>query len=500
LKVTRGSQPSSTTEPAAIRRDDTDLKHPGNNALALLSVCLGFFVIQLDVTIVNVALPAIQREIGGSLAGLQWVVDAYTLALAAIMLTAGSTADRIGARKVFVLGLTAFAVGSAACAAAPSLGVLIAARAVQGLGASALLPCSLALLVHQFPDPRARAGALGVWGGMGSLGVALGPVVGGALVATAGWRSIFLVNVPICLLTVALLRRHVTESPLNPQRRPDLPGLLFGVIALAGVTAGFIAGGQLGWLSPVPAILFVAGLLAGWLFIRAERRRESPMLPLGLFRSRILSGATGVGVIFNLVLYGSLLCLSLFLQQARHESVLATGLVLLPSSLVVGAGSLASGRLTARYGPRPPMLAGLTLAGVGAAVLATVGHGTSLALVIAGSILLGLVSLAMPAMTAVVVGAVGRQHAGLASGVLNAARQSGGALGVALLGSLLGSGHTLNLRLPLAFAAGGYLVALALAWIGLRNTGLTPRRGRAGAAHAPPLRRDGRGASWLARR
>ncbi|HEV2252104.1 MAG TPA: MFS transporter, partial [Streptosporangiaceae bacterium] len=188
--MTRGSQPRSTTEPAPSRRDHAE---PGdtarNSVIALFSVCLGFFVIQLDVTIVNVALPAIQREIGGSLAGLQWVIDAYTLALASIMLTAGSTADRIGARKVFVLGLAAFAVGSAACAAAPSLGVLIAARAVQGLGASALLPCSLALLVHQFPDPRARAGALGVWGGMGSLGVALGPVFGGALVAMAGWRS-----------------------------------------------------------------------------------------------------------------------------------------------------------------------------------------------------------------------------------------------------------------------------------------------------------------------
>jgi MFS transporter, DHA2 family, methylenomycin A resistance protein len=146
-------------------------------------------VVQLDVTIVNVALPAIQREIGGSLAGLQWVIDAYTLALASIMLTAGSTADRVGARKVFTMGLAVFALGSAACAAAPQLSVLIAARAVQGLGASALLPCSLALLVHQFPDPAARARALGVWGGMGSLGVALGPVAGGALVAEAGWRS-----------------------------------------------------------------------------------------------------------------------------------------------------------------------------------------------------------------------------------------------------------------------------------------------------------------------
>jgi DHA2 family methylenomycin A resistance protein-like MFS transporter len=443
-------------------------------AIALISVCLGFFVIQLDVTIVNVALPAIQREIGGSLAGLQWVIDAYTLALASIMLTAGSAADRVGARRVFVVGLSTFAAGSAACAAAPSLGVLIAARAVQGLGASALLPCSLALLVHQFPDPRARARALGVWGAMGSLGVAFGPVAGGALVALAGWRSIFLVNVPICLLTVVLLRRHVTESPLSPQRRPDVPGLLLGVASLAGLTAGFITAGQRGWLSPLPGALFAAGLIAARFFVRTERRRTSPMLPLTLFRSGALSGATGVGVIFNLILYGSLLCLSLFLQQARHESVLATGLLLLPMSLVVGAGSLASGRLTARLGARPPMLAGLTLAGVGAAVLATTGTATSLGLVIGGSVLLGLVSLAMPAMTAVVVGAAGPGYAGVASGILNAARQSGGALGVALLGSLLGgasssSGGALSLHVPLAVAAAGYLVAVALAWITIRE-------------------------------
>jgi DHA2 family methylenomycin A resistance protein-like MFS transporter len=446
---------------------------------ALISVCLGFFVIQLDVTIVNVALPAIQHEIGGSLAGLQWVVDAYTLALASIMLTAGSTADRVGARKIFVLGLTTFAIGSAACAAAPALSVLIAARAVQGLGASALLPCSLALLVHQFPDPRARARALGVWGGMGSLGVALGPVLGGALVALAGWRSIFLVNVPVCLLTVALLRRYVQESPRNPGRRTDRPGLFLGVLTLAGLTSGFISAGQLGWSNRVPAALFGAGVVAAWFFVRTERRQSAPMLPLGLFRSRELSGATGVGLIFNMVLYGALLCLSLFLQQARHESVLVTGLLLLPMSMVVGAGSLASGRLTARLGPRPPMIAGLTLGAAGAALLATTGTSTSLWLVIGGSILLGLVSLAMPAMTAVVVGAVGPERAGVASGILNAARQSGGALGVAVLGSLLGrgslpGGHSgsagaLNLHVPLAAATAGYLIAVALAWFAIRG-------------------------------
>src|SRR5689334_20779696 len=441
----------------------------GRAAAALISVCLGFFVIQLDVTIVNVALPAIQQEIGGSLAGLQWVVDAYTLALASIMLTAGSTADRVGARKVFTLGLAAFALGSAACAAAPALGVLVAARAVQGLGASAMLPCSLALLVHQFPDPRARARALGVWGGMGSLGVALGPVAGGVLVTVAGWRSIFLVNVPICLLTIVLLRRYATESPRNPDRRADVPGLLLGVTMLAALTASFITAGEQGWLAPLPGALLAAALVAGALFVRAERRHPHPLLPLTLFRSRELSGATGVGMIFNLVLYGTLLCLSFYLQQARHTSVLATGLLLLPSSVFVGAGSLASGRLTARFGPRPPMIAGLALAAAGTALLATADTSTPLALIVAGSLLIGLISLAMPAMTAAVVGAAGAEHAGVASGVLNAARQSGGALGVAVLGALLGRGHALSLHVPLLVATAGYLVAIALACVTLAD-------------------------------
>jgi DHA2 family methylenomycin A resistance protein-like MFS transporter len=470
--VAPGSEPRSTTQTVARPHDLAGQEgERGRQAVALISVCLGFFVIQLDVTIVNVALPAIQREIGGSLAGLQWVVDAYTLALASIMLTAGSTADRVGARKVFTIGLAAFALGSAACAAAPQLGVLIAARAVQGLGASALLPCSLALLVHQFPDRAQRAHALGVWGGMGSLGVALGPVAGGALVAAAGWRSIFLVNVPICALTIIMLRRYVTESPRNPGRRTDVPGLLLGVAALAALTAAFIAAGEQGWTEPLPGALFAGGLIAGWLFLRAERTQPDPILPLALFRSRDLSGATGVGLIFNLVLYGSLLCLSIWLQQQHHESVLATGLLLLPMSVTTGLGSLASGRLTARFGPRPPMIAGLALAAAGAALLA-LAPTPSLALIVAGSVLLGLVSLAMPAMTAAVVGAAGPGHAGVASGVLNAARQSGGALGVALLGSLLGgggAGHALSLRVPLLVATAGYLVAIALAWITIRE-------------------------------
>jgi DHA2 family methylenomycin A resistance protein-like MFS transporter len=450
--------------------------------LALLAVCLGFFVIQLDVTIVNVALPTIQRDVGGTVAGLQWVIDAYTLALAAVMLTAGSAADRLGAKRVFLAGLAAFAAGSAACAAAPDLAVLIAARTLQGLGASALLPCSLALIVHQFHDTGPRARALGVWGGMGSIGVALGPVLGGGLIAAVGWRSIFLVNIPFCVLTGWLLARYVTESPPDDSRRADIPGLLLGVVALGGLTGGFIEAGQRGWLAPLPGALIAAGIIAGVLFVVGERRRADPMLPLRLFRARPFSAATGVGVLFNLCLYGALICISLYLQQSRHESAITTGLLILPMSVAVGIGSTASGWVTARSGPRPPMVAGLALAAVGAALLSLMGAATSLGLLVAGTVILGLCSLAMPAMTAVVVGSAGREHAGVASGVLNAARQGGGALGVALLGALLvggssgnsgagnsgSGGHALSLHAPLIVAAAGYVIAVGLAWFATR--------------------------------
>ena len=443
--------------------------------LALVAVCLGFFVIQLDVTIVNVALPAIQRDIGGTVAGLQWVIDAYTLALAAVMLTAGSAADRLGAKRLFMAGLAAFAAGSAGCAAAPGLGALIAARTVQGLGASALLPCSLALIVHQFHDAGPRARALGVWGGMGSIGVALGPVAGGGLIAAVGWRSIFLVNIPFCILTGWLVTRYVAESPPDSSGRADIPGLLLGVLALAGVTGGFIEAGQRGWLAPLPGALIAAGIIAGVLFVFAERRRADPMLRLRLFRARPFSAATGVGLLFNLCLYGALICISLYLQQSRHESALATGLLILPMSVAVGIGSTASGWLTARSGPRPPMVAGLALAAVGAALLSLVGASTSLGLLVAGTVILGLCSLAMPAMTAVVVGSAGREHAGVASGVLNTARQAGGALGVALLGSLLAGGGNggpaLSLQKPLIVAAIGYVIAVGLAWFATRPEG-----------------------------
>jgi MFS transporter, DHA2 family, methylenomycin A resistance protein len=435
----------------------------------LVAVCLGFFMIQLDATIVNVALPAIGRDVGGSFGGLQWVIDSYTLVLAAGMLGAGSLADRLGARRLFELGLIVFGVGSAACAAAPDLIALIAARALQGAGAAALLPCSLALTAHEFPDGPGRARALGAWGGFGSLGMACGPLFGGLAVGLISWRLIFVINVPAGLLAIALARRFVSETPRATSGRIDIGGFLLGTCGLGAVTAGVIEAGQLGWTAAVPVGLLAGGILAACLFWVVERRTVRPLVPIGLFRNRPFTAVVGVGFLFNLCLYGALFCLSLYLQRTRGEKPLDAGLEILPMTVFVGLGSLVSGRLTARFGPRLPMLAGLGLAACGAGLLSVAGPSAPLLLVLAGSICLGLCSLAMPAMTSVAVGAVDAERTGLASGVFNAARQSGGALGVAVLGAVLVSGGRLpSLASPLLLALGGYVLAIGLAVLATR--------------------------------
>jgi DHA2 family methylenomycin A resistance protein-like MFS transporter len=419
---------------------------------ALVAVCLGFALIQLDATIVNVALPTVQHDLGGSTAALQWILNGYTVALAAVLLTAGSIADRIGARRVFLAGLAIFAVGSAACAAAPGVGLLVAARVLQGLGAAALLPTSLALIVHQFPGREARARALGVWGGIASLGLTAGPVLGGVIAQYMSWRVIFIVNVPAVLLTWRLVVQSVTETPKRDRAPLDVAGLVLGIVALAGLVAGFIDLGR-------PELLAI-GIVGAIALCAVELRGTHPMIPPTLFRERAFSAGTGVGLIFNFCLYGTLLCLSLLLQQVRHASVLHAGLELLPMTLVVGVGAVCSGRLTARFGSRLPMVAGLSCGALGALVLATTGS------VLPGSMLLGLCSLAMPAMTAVVVGAAPDDRAGLASGVLNASRQSGGALGVAVLGTIFGR----SLGAPLMVVVFAYAAGIALTYVATRRS------------------------------
>ncbi|GAA1691557.1 MFS transporter [Fodinicola feengrottensis] len=433
--------------------------------MAFIAICMGFLLIQLDATIVNVALPAIGQDLGGTLTGLQWIVDSYTLALAGLLLTTGSLADQWGARRIYLAGLLLFTIASATCAAAPTLGVLVAARAVQGIGAAALLPCSLTLLARLYPTGRERARALGVWGLIASLGLAAGPVLGGLTVAFAGWRIIFLANLPIGALTVVLLLRAVPETSLTHTRKFDVAGMITGVVGLTAATAGCIEAGHSGWLSPLTLVLLAVGAVAAGAFGWAESRSAAPMMPLSIFRSAAFSATVLLGLLFNLCLYGALLCLSLFLQQSHHLTALAAGGTLFPLTVMIGVGATASGRLTARFGPRPPMLAGMTCGAIGALMLGFAGPHPSIAVIITGSAVLGLCSLTMPAMTSVALGALDADRAGLASGVLNAARQAGGALGVALLGSLLVATGGPALTAPLIAVGGAYVLATALAWL-----------------------------------
>lgn len=427
----------------------------------LIAASLAFFIVQLDVTVVNVALEAIRHDMGGSRGDQQWIVAGYTVALAAGMLTAGSMGDRFGARRMCMLGLLVFAGASALCSVAPTMPTLIAARVLQGLGAAAQLPCSLALIVRQFPDTRQRAHALAIWGGMGSLGMAAGPVAGGTLIALADWRAIFLVNVPFCLATALMLRRWVAESPVHRERALDVPGLVLGSVALASLIGGLIEAGQLGWGRPIPLVLTGGGIVVGVAFVGVERRHSAPMLPLALFAGRQFSAAGGAGLIFNGCFYGTLLCVSLFLQGPLAQSVFRTGMLVLPMTMAIGLGSALSGRLIARFGPRPPMLAGYGFGALGAAILLATGPAGPLPLVVAGSTVMGLCSIAMPAMTAVAMSAVPPQRTGLASGVLNTARQAGGALGAAVLGALLGgAGVRLPLGVPMAVVIAAYGVGI----------------------------------------
>lgn len=453
---------------------------PGD--LALAGICLGFLVVLFDAAAVNVATGDIAGSLGASVVVVQWVLNAYTVAFAAFMLTAGSLGDRWGARRVYLAGSALFALASAACAAAPTAPALIAARAVQGVGAAAVVPCSLALIAHRFPDTRARARALGVWGGVSGVGLAAGPVVGGGLVAVLGWRAVFVVVVPVAAISIAIVAARLGEVPLRAATRPDIAGQVLAVIALVALTAALTQTSTLGWADPRTLGPLVVAALAGGGFVVVERRAGEPMLPPSLFSVARFSGATGVGLLFNLGLYGVLFCLALVLERTAHRSAAVAGLALLPLTAVVAVCALASGRLSTRFGPRMPMLVGLAGGLVATGLLAAFGDRLGVVGLTGLGAVLGLVGLAMPAMTGVALAAAGPARAGLGAAVLNTARQAGGALGVALLGnaafapSPAGGPEDPRLLVPMTLAATGYLVALVLTVTTVGSLTRTPGR------------------------
>lgn len=437
-----------------------------SNPRILIAVCLGYFMAVLDSTVVNVALPDMAHGLGTGISGMQWVVDGYALLFASLLLPAGALGDRWGNRGTFAAGLALFTGASVLCGIAPNLETLIAFRGLQGIGAAIQVPASLALLRHHYHNPDERAYAIGIWAAATGLAVAAGPVVGGVLTHAFGWRSVFLVNLPIGICGVYLTLRHVPPVPLAPQREADVATQLLAVTALAAVTFALIQGGPWGWTSPAVLGAGALALAAGALWIRSERRAEHPLLPLDLFRNPTYSAANAVGFALSFGFYGQLFLMSLFFQNIQHFSALKAGLAILPQTLVMSGVNFASGRMTARYGARPPLVWGLSIGGVGLLGLGQLTAASALGVAVLPMLAVGVGSaLTMPAMTATAIEHTPRERAGVGAAVLNAARQVGGVVGIALLGAFVAGTHFMG-GFPWGMRLAGalFLGAGALCW------------------------------------
>ncbi|SDH27092.1 MFS transporter, DHA2 family, methylenomycin A resistance protein [Paraburkholderia steynii] len=420
-------------------------------ARIVATVSVGFIVTQLDVTIVNIALAKIGADLHANVTGLQWIVDAYTLAFAVLMLSAGVLGDRFGARRMFACGIALFAAASLACGLASGAALLVAARAVQGMGAAAMLPNSLALLNEACShDPKLRARAVGLWTAAGAIAIAAGPVIGGLLIAAFGWRAIFLVNLPICALGLAATfawvphpRAASTDKAPDKSTRAstvrgiDPVGQLLAVVALTAFTGAVIEWRPLGLANPLVYGSFMLALIATVAFIITERRVDTPMLPLTFFGNRTFSAAVLFGICVNLTYYGVVFVLSLYLQHARGETPLQAGLAFLPLTGGFLVSNVASGWVVGRFGARVPMIAGAITAALGYGLLHFAQAASPLWTLLVPFLLIPSgMGLAVPAMTTAVLASVDTQRAGTASAVLNTARQAGGAVGVAAFGAL----------------------------------------------------------------
>lgn len=447
-------------------------------ARVLATVSVAFVVTQLDVTIVNIALPNIGSQLHAPVSVLQWIVDAYTLAFAVLMLSAGVLGDRFGARRLFAVGLVLFAVSSLACGLAPNPAALVAARAAQGISASAMLPNSLALLNRACShDPNLRARAVGLWTASGAVSIAAGPVLGGMLIAAWGWRSIFLVNVPLCLLglaaTFAWIPHRDDDAAHAAQRceRPagiDLPGQCIAIVALTAFTGAVIEMRPLGVGHPLIVGALAASVLAAVAFLAVEARSRSPMVPLALWRDRTFSAAVVFGICVNMAYYGTVFVLSLFMQRVRGETALQAGLAFLPLTGGFLVSNVASGWVVARYGPRRPMMIGAGVGALGYALLHFTQADTPLAAMLLPFLLIPAgMGLAVPAMTTAVLASVEHKRAGTASALLNTARQAGGAVGVAAFGALASGADAASvvsgMRISAAIAAALLVAGLLLA-------------------------------------
>ncbi|MEX0174197.1 MFS transporter [Streptomyces sp. LMG1-1-1.1] len=413
---------------------------------ALTAAMLGFALITLDTSVVNVALPAIGADLRAGMSGLPWVVDSYTLAFAALLLSSGALADRVGASRAYGAGVVLFTLASAACGIAPGLPALLGARAVQGVAAAVMLPASLALVREAYGDPGRRARAVSLWAAGGTVAVALGPVAGGALTTAWSWRGVFFVNLPLGLAALVLLAR-VARS----ERRPaplDLPGQVTAAAALGALTFAAVEGGPEAWWALGVAVVSFAA------FLLIEARRKHPMVPLGLFRNTTVTVAVTAGAANSVAFYGMVFVFSLFFQQVLGLSALGAGLMFLPMTGLLAGVNVLSARVAARYGAKVPIVVGQVVAVAGLLGLLTVDADSSRA---AQALLLVPLALgagfSLPPLIASMMEAVPAERAGTAAGLLNAIRQTAGGLAVAVFGSLAARDLTTALRTGLLVSA-----------------------------------------------
>jgi EmrB/QacA subfamily drug resistance transporter len=455
---------------------ETDLTY-GRRMLILAICCMSLLIVSLDVTIVNVALPSIQRELHTSVSGLQWIIDAYTLVLASFLMLSGSTADRVGRRRIFQIGLTAFTLGSLLCSLAPSLTWLVVFRMIQALGGSMMNPVALSIIANTFVEPRERARAIGIGGAVVGISMSLGPVVGGLLVETVGWRGIFWVNIPVGLAALALTARFVPESRADHARKVDPVGQALVIITLASLIYGIIEGPGSGWSSPKIIACFGIALAALAGLISYERRRREPLIDLRFFRSAPFSGATLIAVCAFAALAGFLLLNTLYLQNVRGYSALQAGLYTVPMAAVTLIFAPLSGRIVGNRGPRVPLiLAGITIL-VSGIMLTRLTATTSMAWLIAAYVIFGIgFGLVNAPITNTAVSGMPRAQAGVAAAVASTSRQVGGSLGVAVIGSVVVSALVGSFRAGFAQAshAGWWIVAgcgAAVLILGLLTSG-----------------------------
>ena len=419
---------------------------PTHPNLILAICCMSLLIVGMDVTIVNVALPAIQHDLHATLSGLQWILDAYTLVVASLLMLSGSLSDRFGRRRVFQIGLVLFTAGSLLCSLAHSIGQLVGFRALQGLGASMLNPVALSIIANAFPEPRARAHAVGVWGAVAGVSLAIGPLIGGALTQAVGWRSIFWINLPIGLIAVALAARFVPESKAPRARAFDPVGQLLVFVGLASLTSAVIEGPHTGWTSWTILGLFAASGAAVAIFFFYEPRRKDPLVDLRFFRSIPFSSATLLALCAFASFAGFLFLNALYLQQARGFSAFHTGLCTLPLAIMMMVSAPLSGRLVGRYGTRPSLLAAGGAFLLSTWMLTRLSTGTPLALLLLAYALFGLgLGMVNPAITNNAVAGMPLSQAGVAAAIASTGRQVGAALGVAVAGTVVAASHAKGL-------------------------------------------------------